>query len=114
MMPQCRSSLQILQASHHITNSRSERIFRAHFGFPSLVVEQLWRRIRYLHPVLPKRWGIEELFIALYFFKNHSVNIETTASRFGVHPQTFFKKLEISLDLICDVLPPVFYFYFDF
>lgn len=108
-MPQCQSSPPILQAAHHITNSQSERVFRAHFGFPSFIVEKLWRQIRQQHPVLPKRWGVEELFMALFFFKNHSVNIDTTASRFGVHPQTFFKKLEISIDLICDVLPPVYF-----
>jgi hypothetical protein len=103
----CASSVQILWASHHITKSWSEKVFRGHFGFPSLVIEKLWQKIRLLHPVLPNRWGLEELFMALYFFKNHSVNIVTTASRFGVHPQTFFKKLEISLHLINGSLPPV-------
>jgi hypothetical protein len=105
------SSLQVLHSAHHITHSRSEIIFRAHFGFPSYVVEQLWKKILFHHPVLPKRWGIEELFMALYFIKNHGVNIAATASRFGVHPQTFFKKLEISLTLIDGALPQVIFIY---
>lgn len=102
-------SIQIIHAAHHITNSRNERIFRAHFGFPSFCVEQLWKKIQNHYPVLPNRWGLEELFMALYFFKNHGVNIATTSSRFGVHPQTFFKKLKITLAIINDVLPSVIF-----
>lgn len=103
----CRTSFWILQLSFYITHSRSERVFRAHFGLPSLCFEILWKKIRSSFPILPKRWGIEELFMSLYFLKTPGVNLESTASRFHVHKQTLMKKLKITLEIIDSVLPSV-------
>jgi len=64
-------------------------------------------QIRKHYPVLPKRWGIEELFMCFYFLKTPGVNLDATSSHFHVHRQTFMKKLEISLEIIDSVLPPV-------
>lgn len=103
----CASSFQILQLSHYITHSLSERVFRCHFGLPSICVEKLWATIRNHYPVLPKRWGFEELLLSLYFLKTPGMNFESTASRFHVHKQTMMKKLELTLEIINNVLPPV-------
>lgn len=45
--------------------------------------------------------------MSLYFLKTPGVNLDSTCSRFHVHKQTMMKKLEITLNIIDDVLPPV-------
>ena len=72
----------------------------------------VWTKIRLHFPVLPKRWGLDELLMSLYFLKTTGVNLDSTCSCFHVHKQTMMKKLEITLMIINDVLPPVFSLYF--
>ena len=102
------SSLSTINASKHITCSKKERNFRSHFGLPSLCVEQLWRLILQHYPHLPRGWGLEELFLTLFFLKSPGRNLETTASRFHIHPQTMMKWVYLTLTMICSVLPEVF------
>ena len=45
--------------------------------------------------------------MSLYFLKTPGVNLDSTSSRFHVHKQTMMKKLEMTLDILDDVLPPV-------
>ena len=91
----------------HITHSKNERNFRAHFGLPSLCVEQLWRLILQYYPHLPREWGLEELFLTLYFLKSPGRNFETIASHFHIHPQTMVKWVDLTLTIIIGVLPEV-------
>ena len=102
------SSSSILHTAKHITCARNERNFQSHFGLPSLCVEQLWRFICHHYPQLPRGWGLEELFLTLFFLKSPGRNLETTASQFHIHSQTMMKWIDITLTMICSVLPEVF------
>lgn len=119
-MPQIITSLLVLHESFCFTYSRRERVFRAHFGLPSILVEKLFQWCLAVAPS-SSHFLLEFLFLALFFLKTTSTSWEVAASKFKIDIKTFKKRLTITLDLINKALPDVsfissflFFIYFSF
>ena len=104
-----------LDLSQRFTHSTNERIFRAHFGGPSIAINLLAQKILE-KCTLPRLWNLDHLFMALFFLKCPSSSLDVLASRFHICASTFEKRLWESLSLINEVLPEVHYFilFYDF
>ena len=96
------SEVMISLAEDLIGRHISEKDFQAHFGGPSLAVEKLWEMIQ-----KPHAWGIDDLFIGLFFLQSPGKSWSTISSRWGIHPNTFKKHLSWTLHIIIATLPEV-------
>lgn len=96
----------LLAAKELVGRYLSERDFRSHFGGPSLAIEKLWQMILKKND-LPHLWGIDDLFMGLFFLQNPGNSWSTNSSRWGIHPNTFKKHLVWTLSIIVAVLPEV-------
>jgi len=73
-----------------------------------VAVSLLWSRILSFTGLLSS-WGAMEMLNCLYFLKSPATSWETNASYGGCTEKTFIKHLKMSLQVIDNTLPEVFY-----
>jgi hypothetical protein len=105
------SSKRMLTAARNFTRSSQERVFRTHFGVPSLAVEKLFitciETCSKIHPPTPlaKSWGIDNLFQCLNFLCVPPSSWTVAAQRWNTAIDTFKKYLMFSLEILNKSLP---------
>jgi hypothetical protein len=103
------AEIDVLELTKRFTHSTTERVFRAHFGGPSIAINVLARKIL-RKCELPCHWNLDHLFMCLFFLKCPFPSLEVISSRFNVSPKTFERHLWESLTLIDEALPDVIIF----